>query len=374
MKAAKGRAAAGSATKRSPPSARASPPSGSKASTPTWPEIMRRKTQFERDCARDSLTSQLPEDLRKIMWELITNPAKIQGASSLIARSVLAEAPLVKKKRGVKAVDDANAQHWDIDKNSQIPKYWLWECIKSKAADGTVTEAFIERFDKKDRAFIRKIVEAVTQLRPTYKILEQMKDKRLAGRIFSRLYGMNGSRWPALYAMLVGNKLEWSENGVFSKCEPDGTGRITHIKHISGKVAEVPRSNIVTEKWWFEENWSDRFARCTDGDGTFLCYTRFQEEHKADWFMIASDPAATLRQVAADEEKKLDADIKRVAVTDVVISKDVADAAEGAKRRRVSSKGPPIHKMMMTAPTPSASSAPRRLPIRDEEEEDLQLS
>eukprot|EP00959_Pyramimonas_sp_CCMP1952_P386821 8106945-Pyramimonas_sp.AAC.1 len=176
----------------SPKKARRSPPasSGSKSrsspgvkgsatrpAVPSWPEIMKRKTQFERDCARDSLTSQLPEDLRKIVWELIVNPAKIQGACSLISRSVLAEAPVVKKKRGVKAVDDAAAEHWDIDKNSQIPKYWLWEVVRLLSGDGTIAEAFISKYDKKDRGFVRKLVEAMTGLRSTYKVLDQMKQK-----------------------------------------------------------------------------------------------------------------------------------------------------------------------------------------------------
>ena len=97
----------------------------------------------------------------------------------------------------------------------------------------------------------------------------------------------------------------------------------------------------MTKDWYLEENRSDRFARCTDGDSGFLCYTRLHDQHAQVWFKIASDPSAALREIASQEEAKLEADVRRVRSTDIVVSAVVAAAADGAKRRKIAVKGPP---------------------------------
>eukprot|EP00959_Pyramimonas_sp_CCMP1952_P151776 3175845-Pyramimonas_sp.AAC.1 len=78
-----------------------------------------------------------------------------------------------------------------------------------------------------------------------------------------------------------------------------------------------------------------------------------------------------LKEVATQEQAKLESDCRKVSATDVKISDAVALAAEGAKRRKLSTKGPPSQKMMTTAPTPSAATARRVAPEETTPDDDI---
>ena len=265
-------------------------PRNASVGTVTWAMVSKKRVQFEKLCEQDSLTKNSPELLLQSMMELMTTPQKILGASNLILSDSLMAGPSPKKGCVEKCQDDDLGQDWlEMTKVSQLPKYWIWEFIRSKDTE-YLTSAVMNGVDSKDRGFVRKALEALTQLRSSFRVLDKVKNKHVMGKLCQKLYIGLGERFDAFKKLIVDHKIDWSTNGVFTFAPADKSGNITKLQHISGVVADIPRNSSITKDWYFEQNWSDRFCKCTDGHTRFIVYHRFSACACDFWYQLADNP------------------------------------------------------------------------------------
>ena len=306
----------------------------------TWRMVCAERVRFQRECNQDKLMASLPQKVLDIVFALYKDPAKILPAHDVVH----AETLLTGTKRKKAKIDESDVEEcvdWkSVEKISQVPKYVLWEFLRRLDPDFWTKE--IMRFwNGKDNCFPRKVFEAMTGLRGVYRVPPSMRNAHVFGRVAKYLLSLFGNRWPLVKKVLEAGGIAANTCGVvYEFAERNSEGFIEKIVHISGAETPVPRSVRVTpEHWHFVQNFSDRFAKCTDGVNEFSCYPRLIDAEDEFWHKFASNPMAELESILTTAVADIGKEERQLASSDLNISSAVVHVAQVARRRNT--KGPP---------------------------------
>ena len=322
----------------------------------TKKELAKQEAEFNKRIAANPLQSEYVHSLQVINTMLMSDPDEILlMAAALRAKRQKKDSPA----QEVQASSSQDMNWAEVEKGSDIPKWFIWEWLKQKETGNVLTPTLIDKMDRKDRVAVRKICCRHTGIDHSTRIPEAMRSNQVFFKVMDERYGAIGRDVDAFLAQAVNRDtgvIDWNRAQAYEMGDEDeATHKILQFRHVkSGVLGVFPTTVSVNDDWRPYNQHSDVAMRWEKDKIPVSCSEYIRFDVASIWQAMRENNVGDLKVRAERLTGEIEAAMIVASAGAVVLGTEVLEAKVERRRKRAAPKGAPAPAV---APAPAAVGA-----------------